>query len=259
MQMSLDLDASPVLPRLQGRLLALFGPQRPQGRHGPISQLIKSLISARTYDRVSAVAFERLRKAFPVWEDMAQAPPSRIEALIEDVTWADQKARQLPVLLRMIMLRAGALSLEFLAGQPVEQARAWLRDLPGVGGMFASATLNFSTLDRRTLVVDTHVHRVSRRLGLASRASTTEQAYDALMALVPASWSAEDLYELHWLIKGLGQSICTDTSPSCGRCPLKQDCPRVDVGVGRKVVAFERPRSAPRQAAAAPSQGARLI
>ena len=70
---------------------------------------------------------------------------------------------------------------------------------------------------------------------------------------------AEALYELHWLIKGLGQSICTDTAPSCGRCPLKQDCPRVDVGVGRKVVAFERPRSAPRQGSAAPSQGARLI
>jgi endonuclease-3 len=259
MQMSLDLDAAPVLPRLRGRLLAMFGPQRAQGRRDPVSQLIKSLISARTFDRISAAAFERLRKAFPVWEDMAEAPPERIEALIDEVTFADQKARQLPVLLRMIVLRAYALNLDFLGEMPVEQARGWLQDLPGVGCMFASATLNFSTLNRRTLVVDTHVHRIVRRLGVAGRASTTDQAYDALMALVPADWDAEALFELHWLLKGLGQSICTDTAPACGRCPLRQDCPRVDVGVGRKVVAFERPRPSPRQGSASRSEGARLI
>jgi endonuclease III len=67
--------------------------------------------------------------------------------------------------------------------------------------------------------------------------------------MVPASWRAEDLFELHWLLKGLGQSVCTDTAPRCGMCPLKAHCPRVGVGVGRKVIDFP----AGRRATAAPA------
>jgi len=87
-------------------------------------------------------------------------------------------------------------------------------------------------------VVDTHVHRVTRRLGLVGRSAEPAQSFDGLMAMAPSVWSSEDFYELHWLMKGLGQSICTDSPPTCGRCPLNSLCPRVDVGVGRKVVAF---------------------
>jgi endonuclease-3 len=219
-------------------LRALFGPQHALGRLDPLSQLIKSLISARTYDAVSASAFARLRKTFKTWEAMAAAEPARIEAAIGTVGYADQKARQLPILLRVIEHRTGALSLDFLRDWPVEQAMAWLESLPGVGCHSAATTLNFSTLNKRAMVVDTHVHRVLRRLGLSGRGSEPDQSYQALMARAPADWTAESLLELHWLLKGLAQSICTDSPPACGRCPLNALCPRVDVGVGRKVIAF---------------------
>ena len=247
MQALLDFEPSPLLPRLRNALLATFGPQRPSGRADPVSQLINSLISARTYDAVSAAAFWRLRKAFKTWEAMAAAEPARIETIIKAVTFADQKARQLPILLRVIEHRAGRIALDFLADWPVEQAMAWLENLPGVGCKSAATTLNFSRLNKRAMVVDTHVHRVIRRLGLSGPTSEPAQSYETLMALMPADWTAESLYELHWLVKGLGQSICTDSPPACGRCPLNAMCPRVGIGVGRKVIAFSSTRQGARR------------
>jgi endonuclease-3 len=247
MQALFDFEPSPLLPRLREALLATFGPQRPRVRHDPISQLIKSLISARTYDAVSAAAFSRLQAAYKTWDALAEAAPAEIENVVAAVTYADQKARQLPLLLKVIQHRAGGLSLEVLRDLPVDQAMAWLLALPGVGPQTAAAVLNFSTLAKRTLVVDTHVHRVVRRLGVAGRSADPAQSYETLMALTPATWDAEALFELHWLLKGLGQSICTDSPPACGRCPLKSMCPRVDVGVGRKVLAFSGARAGPKR------------
>ena len=242
MQVLFDFEPDPLLPRLRDGLKATFGPQRPKERLDPVSQLVKAVLSTRTYDAISWAAFDTLRKTYPAWEDLAEAKPETIEALIAETTFADQKARQLPILMGVIQYRAGALTLDFLGDLPVDQAMGWLQNLPGVGNQIAGAVLNFSTLAKRTLVVDTHVHRVARRLGLSGRASEPQQSYETLMALTPPNWTAEDFFELHWLIKGLGQSICTDSPPTCGRCPLKAMCPRVDVGVGRKVVAFSGAR-----------------
>jgi endonuclease III len=202
MQLMFELETSPLLPRLRDALLALFGAQPHRGK----------------------------------------ASPTRIEALIAPVTFAERKARQLPTLIRMIQIRAGGLDLNFLGEKPVEAAMEWLQSLPGVGVKTAAVTLNFSALRGRALVVDTHLHRVVRRLGLVGAKSESAQAYEVLMSLVPAAWTAEDLFELHWLIKGLGQSICSDGAPLCGRCPLKASCPRVGVGVGRKVLDLSEAR-----------------
>jgi endonuclease-3 len=242
MQLSFDLDQR--LPRLRDELKAVFGPQRPTGRMDPVSQLIKSVVSSRTYDDVSWAAFGRLRDAFPDWDKLGDADPKAVEALIQPVTFPDQKARQLPVLIRVLRTRPHGLDLGFLAEHSVDQALAWLRELPGIGIKSAAAALNFSVLDRRALVIDTHVHRVTRRLGLSPRAGDTAHAYEALMAQVPGSWEAEDLFELHWLLKGLGQSVCTDSHPKCGMCPLKASCPRVGVAERRAVLQFN-PSSRP--------------
>lgn len=244
MQLTFDLEAEPLLPRIRDQLLAFYGPQQPVRRMDPLSQLIKSVISSRTYDAVSWAAFLRLREAFPEWAVLATTPPKDIEAILAPATHADAKARQLPVLIRVLQTRPQGLDLSFLGEHMVDQAIAWLRDLPGVGPKSAAATLNFSSLNMRAMVVDTHVHRVTKRLGLTSRPGDAAQAYETLMSLIPYEWTAEDLYELHWLFKGLGQDICTDPLALCGRCPFRETCPRVDVQVRRAVVAFQpQPRS----------------
>lgn len=240
MQLMFDLETS--LPRLRAELLNLFGPQRRTAKADPLSQLIHSLISARTPDSVSWSAVARLQAMFKDWSELIDGSPTKIEAALGETTFADRKARQLPILVRVIQVRTGGLDLDFLAERPVEEAMEWLQSLPGVGVKSAAATLNFSRLNRRALVVDTHLHRVAKRLGLVGRTNEPAQAYEAVMSQIPRNWTADDLFELHWLMKGLGQSICTDSAPRCGMCPLKASCPRVGVGVGRKVVELSSAR-----------------
>lgn len=242
MQLSLSLSRSP-LEAVRDQLLAEFGPQRPVARMDPISQLVKSSISGRTPDAVSWGAFLRLRAGFSCWEDLASASGDQVLDLIHDVTHARDKARRLPVALQMIQARIGWLSLSHLRGLSVEAARHELQSLPGVGVKVAACVLNCSSLAMRALVVDTHVHRVARRIGLVE-AGDTVAAYHALMALTPESWTADDLFELHWLMKrGPGQMLCPQEGPKCGACPLKTLCRKVDVGHSADVLPW-RPRAA---------------
>jgi len=120
----------------------------------------------------------------------------------------------------------------------------WLQGLPGVGCKVSAAVLNFSTLNRRALVVDTHVHRVARRLGLVGRSTLPSEAYAMLMAEAPSNWTSEDLFEFHWLLKKLGQSVCTEAQPACALCPMREDCARVDVSAGGPVQLIFRARAA---------------
>lgn len=237
MQLSFDLEP-PILPQVRERLLALFGPQPPMRRLDPLSQMIKSIISARTHDPVSRAVFVELQKAFPDWDRLGDAPPAEIEKILAPTTFADQKARQLPVLIRVLRTRPHGLDLSFLSDHTVEDAMNWLQQLPGIGPRNAAATLNFSTLAMRAFVVDTHLHRVLKRLGLANRKSDPQEAYGRIMSMIPADWDAEALYELHWLFKGLGQDTCTAQLALCGRCPLKVLCPRIDVAVRAPIVPF---------------------
>ena len=237
MQLLLDLE-SPILPEVRQRLLELFGPQQPLRRMDPLSQMIKSVVSSRTHDATSWTAFRLLEKAFQDWDVLGETAPGEIEKVLAPVTHADQKARQLPVLIRVLRTRPQGLDLAFLAEHPVEQAMSWLLALPGVGPKTAAATLNFSTLAMRAFVIDTHVHRVLRRLGIVDRRGDVAEAYERMMSLIPAEWTAEDLFELHWLFKGLGQDTCTAQMALCGRCPLKSLCPRVDVTVRAPIVPF---------------------
>ena len=228
------------LPQVRDRLRAVFGPQRADHRLDPVSQLIRAVLGVRTYDEVAWAAFIRLRAAYPNWTALGEAEADAVEQVIDPVTFADQKARQLPVLVRMIRLKRGDLELDFLAHEPVDEAMAWLMRLPGVGPHAAAATLNLSTLDQRTMVVDAHVNRVARRLGLTARQGDAAHAHDEILDLAPDAWDGEALAELHHLMKAHGQSICSHLDPACTLCALREACPRVGVTRDQEgeVVAF---------------------
>jgi endonuclease-3 len=238
MQLSLGLARSP-LESVRDALLCEFGPQRPVTRMDPISQLVKSSISGRTQDTVSWAAFLRLRAEFKCWEDLAQAPVAAVTRIIDDVTFPADKARHLTTALKMIDAKVGWLSLNHLKGLEVDQARWELQALPGVGVKVAACVLNFSDLAMRSLVVDTHVHRVAKRIGLVGAGDTTH-AYHTLMSLAPNAWTADDFFELHWLLKrGLGQMLCPHEGPKCGACPVKSMCAKAGVGRSADVLAWK--------------------
>jgi endonuclease III len=222
MQMTLDFGASRQLLDVKRRLADRFGPAEVGPARTPIGQLVKSLISSRTYDAVSLHAYEQLVATFS-WSEIAAAPADRIEAPIAAVQFADIKARHLGEALRRVEAEHPGFDLEFLGKLSDADALAWLERLPGVGRKVAASVLNFSTLNRKAFVIDTHVLRILRRLGMVGPRATTAAAYDRVMGAV-AGWSAVELAELHVQMKRLGQRVCRPQRPRCGTCPLMGDC-----------------------------------
>lgn len=227
MQRSLAFVEEDVLPAIRARLLDRLGPQRDSERLDPVSQLVMASISGRTHDAIAKAAFLRLRARFAAWELLGRAAPAAIEAIIRPVTFADRKAARLPPALRMIAARAGALDLSFLADWEPELAMPWLEALPGVGPKVAATVLNFSSLRGRAFAVDTHLLRVGKRLGLLPATANYATGFMVFMRRLPDDWNADALYELHWLLKYLGQFVCRATAPACPLCPLRDLCPRL--------------------------------
>jgi endonuclease III len=211
------------LESMAARLEAVFGKIRDDRRQDPTSQFVRAFIGSRTYDETSSHVFDRLTTLYRNWDDFADAPASEIEKVLAGVTYSQEKAVNLKGALRKIRASAGAIDLEFLADLPVEMGLSWLEGIYGVGRKIAAATLNFSTLRKRAFVVDTHVLRVMRRYGFVGRKADEVVIHDAVMASAP-DFDADDLYELHWHFKYLGQRTCTHSNALCSSCPLSDTC-----------------------------------
>lgn len=227
MQMLFDLGIGDRIAAIRDRLREGWGSPHYSPKRVPVAALVKSIISCRTYDEVSLNAFNNLVVFYPDWEAMAAATPSEIEAVIADVTFANSVASYVSLSLQQIARSHPDFDLGFLAQEPVPKALAWLERLPGVGRKVSAAALNFSTLNMPALVIDTHVLRVTQRLRLVSPRADIEMAYDRLMAGLH-DWSADDLSELHCLLKHLGQVHCRPTWPDCRNCPIADLCNSVD-------------------------------
>lgn len=196
----------------------------------PLSELVSSLLSHRTRNRVSGQAFRNLRERFgtsePGWREMMSAPVREIEALIADVTWPEQKARSIQRILREIAERRnGSLSLEWLGDLAVPVARDWLESIPGIGPKTSAAVLSFSTLRKRALPVDSHHHRVAARLGFIAKSVSVGSAHVVLERLLPPEWDAQAVYDHHEVLMIHGQKCCFFQSPACQRCVVLDLCP----------------------------------
>ncbi|MEA2996849.1 MAG: endonuclease [Alphaproteobacteria bacterium] len=224
MQISLALDADPKLPRIRDLLIAVHGPQRDALRHDPTSQFIKAMLSSHTFDSISDAAYLELHARLPSWDALADFDPADLAAVVPDVTHTSNKAIHLVTSARIIIARRGRLDLAFLARRSVEHAMAWLLPLPGVGWKVAAVTVNFSTLRMRALVVDRHVLRASRCMGLLPPTADFTRGFHMLMRLVPDNWDADDLYELHWLMKKQSQTTCSHPHIARDSCPLGRFC-----------------------------------
>lgn len=226
MQLLLPLTReNALIAEIQRRLLACLGRPGPFRPLDPVSQLVMGIIGGRTLGADSLRAFKGLLVGFPSWEALRDGPGPAVEAAIRPVTYGEAKARHLQRALRLVTALRGRLDLDFLGDWPVEPALAWLERLPGVGRKVSAATLNFSTLRRPALVIDTHHLRVVARLRLVGPHATIATAYDHIVPRLPRSWDAADLDDHHQLLKRLGQRHCHAQAPSCGACPLRDLCP----------------------------------
>jgi endonuclease III len=203
-----------------GRLRKRFGDLLPPRRSDPLEELVLTVLSQHTSDVNAERSFERLRTAFPTWEAVVLAPTRRVADTIRSGGLAETKAPRIQAILREIRERRGAFDLSYLRDLPDEQARADLLSLAGVGPKTAAVVLSFA-LGRDAMPVDTHVHRVTRRLGWIPATASAERADRLLHELIPPGMRTE----LHVALIRLGREICKAPVPRCRQCPLKDVCP----------------------------------
>jgi len=203
-----------------GRLEAFFGvPDRGQPK-APLSELIFTILSQNTTDTNRDRAYERLRGRFPRWEDVLNAEESEIEQAIRVGGLGPQKSKRIKAILVEIYEKTGKLSLDYLAQWRPEQARQALLAFKGVGHKTAAIVLLFS-LGMPAFPVDTHILRVTGRLGLIPQNADAAAAHARLGALIPP----DRYYPAHINLIKLGRTFCKPRTPRCAECPLVPVCP----------------------------------
>jgi endonuclease III len=213
------------LEELHQTLLDYYGKPPERELWDPLTQFIYSMLSSRTKTEASHEVLRNLRAVFGTWERLRDAPVAEIEDAIRAATFPERKAVQLKTALQQITERYGTLTLDFLAGYRTAKIRAWLEGFDGVGVKTSGAVVNFSTLRRRAMCIDSHHLRIVQRLGFVSKSADARETEARLMEMAPAVWPAEMLDEHHSLVKLHGQRLCTKNDPRCARCPLLEQCP----------------------------------
>ena len=192
---------------------------RPWRERDPLGALIGTILSQHTSDVNSGRAYAQLRRRYPTWEAVRAASAAGIAAAIRPAGLASLKAPRIHAVLRRVAGERGRLSLAFLRRWSRDEARAWLRSVPGVGPKTAAIVMQFA-LAKPAFAVDTHVDRVGRRLGLIPARMSTEDAHGWMEALVPPARYGP----LHRLLVRHGREICTARHPRCEVCPIRRWC-----------------------------------
>jgi endonuclease III len=206
-------------------LLEAFGEPIWRNPLPAIDELVSTILSQNTNDINRDKAFDSLRAQFPTWEVVRDAPAQAVIEAVRVAGLANQKGPRIQQVLREITAECGSLDLSFLADWEVEKARAWLTKFNGVGPKTAAIVLCFS-LGKPAFPVDTHVYRVSGRIGLRPEKMNVEQAHAHLEALFPP----ETYYAAHLNIIRLGREICQARKPNCPACPINHLCNFTNLG-----------------------------
>ena len=201
------------------RLLDFYGHPQWCKPLPPLDELISTILSQNTNDLNRDTAFNALKESFTSWEALRDAPLRQVKAAIRTAGLANQKAPRIQAALRSITKLRGQLSLEFLRDLPAPEAKIWLRQFKGVGPKTAAIVLQFS-LGKPAFPVDTHIYRVTGRLGLRPAGMNVEKAHDYFEKLLPP----ENYYAAHLNLIRLGREICVARKPRCPDCPLKNLC-----------------------------------
>ena len=207
------------LPTIHERLIEAFGAPRWEPELDPLSELIVAVLSQHTAYPNSRRAFAALRERFPTWDAVRGADVQALEDAIRPAGLAKLKAPRLRAILDQVAEEHGALELAFLAGCALDEAQRWLERLPGVGPATAAGVLLFG-LGRPAFPVDTGIHRVARRLGLAQAGASPKQVQAAFQAAARPEW----VYSLHVNLIRHARRLCTPRDPRCGACPLNDLC-----------------------------------
>ena len=200
-----------------------YDPVEWKPRYDPAWELVYTILSQHTSDINSERAFKSLRARYESLDDIAAAPTAEIEDAIRSGGLARIKAPRIKAILQQIEEELGSFDLSFLGEMRLDEAKDWLKHLPGVGPKTAAIILCFS-LGMPAMPVDTHIYRVSKRLGLIGPKVTAEKAHDILEAKV----APDDVFAFHMYLIRHGRQVCKAQRPRCEGCVLGWACPSRD-------------------------------
>jgi len=223
--------------RVRNRLREIYGVPLMAPHGHPIAELVLTVLSQSTNDRNRDVAYLRLRRRFPTWEAVRDAPVAEVEEAIRPGGISKVKSQRIRAILRAITEHAAPPergsagagdrpeqadepSLDWLPRVELAAARDYLTALPGVGRKTAACVLLFA-YGLRDVPVDTHVSRVGARLNLLEGGAPFERMHDQMLALTPPGQELE----LHVNLLRHGRRTCHARSPACGSCALARMCP----------------------------------
>lgn len=201
------------------RLLDAYGIPTWRDPLPPVDELVSTILSQNTNDINRDKAFFALKRHFTSWEEVRLASEAEIIESIRIAGLANQKGPRIKAVLNEIFTERGDLDLGFLAEMPLEDARQWLLKFKGVGRKTAAIVLQFS-LNRPAFPVDTHIYRITGRLGLRPKKLNLEQTHDLMERLIDPA----DYYAGHLNLIRLGREICHAGKPDCLHCPVSDLC-----------------------------------
>ena len=188
-------------------------------RHDGMDELISCILSQSTTDTNRDRGFAALKAQYPTWEAVHHAPEDELVETIRPAGLANSKAPYIQGALAAIFEERGAYNIDFLETLPVDEAKRWLTKLPGVGPKTAAIVLCFG-YNRPAFPVDTHVHRVGKRIGFLPSKISANKAHDQMEAIVPP----EEYYAFHLQLIYHGRALCKARKPQCDQCPIQQHC-----------------------------------
>lgn len=204
---------------LSARLAREYENPRHHNKDDPLDELIFILLSGKTGERAYLRTFEALKSAFPKWNDLLKAPPSKVRKMIEFGGLARKKEEWIRRVLETMSDGNRGVDLSFLSTMSNEEAEGFLTSLPGVGLKSARCVLMYS-LGRKVFPVDSHCNRILSRLGLINNRRLSKAVQDEIQALIP-----EELrYSLHVNLVAHGRSKCTASNPRCSACVIIDIC-----------------------------------
>lgn len=201
------------------RLLKAYGEPTWRNPLPPVDELVSTILSQNTNDINRDRAFDSLRERFPTWEEVRDAPPEAVIDAIRIAGIANQKGPRIQAALEAITEERGKIELDFLREMPPGEVDAWLVKMKGVGPKTAAIVMQFS-LDMPAFPVDTHIHRISGRIGLRPEKAGREKTHQILAELFPP----ETYYPVHLNLIQLGRQVCKAQRPLCAECNMTDLC-----------------------------------
>jgi len=204
---------------IEQKLSAAYGQPTWRQHLPPVDELVSTILSQSTSDLNRDKGFYALKERYADWDQVMKAPEADIIATIRPAGLANQKGPRIQNALRYVYNQQGAISLDFLNDLPLTAAKNWLTAIKGIGPKTAAIILLFA-FNRPAFPVDTHVHRITKRLGLIGPKINADKAHQILENM----GEPDTFYPLHLNLIRHGRETCRARNPLCEQCVLSEEC-----------------------------------